>query len=215
MKLEDLAATAPDAVLLARLGTRCQAVRLHHHRRDGRLAVQRRKAGRWLATTTAIAARAVVAIKEESTMKTYSSKSNAKRAALKTLGAEAREGRDFNLSPTHDGAWIWGPITKEATEAAAEEAGEGAGKADSGRSENAAGEAESGAHRRPRGRGEAAEKALELMRRPEGATVAELQEATGWLAHTARARISNFGKKEGIRISAEKEERRGRVYRAG
>jgi hypothetical protein len=34
-----------------------------------------------------------------------------------------------------------------------------------------------------------------LLRRPEGATLVELVEATGWLAHTARAALTGLRKK--------------------
>ncbi len=55
---------------------------------------------------------------------------------------------------------------------------------------------------------------IAMMQRPEGATVAELVEATGWLAHTVRASISGALKKKlGLPITAEKVEGRGTVYR--
>lgn len=36
---------------------------------------------------------------------------------------------------------------------------------------------------------------LELLRRPEGATLAQLVEATGWLPHTTRAALTGLRKK--------------------
>jgi len=56
---------------------------------------------------------------------------------------------------------------------------------------------------------------IAMLQRPEGATVAEMVEATGWLAHTVRGSISGALKKRlGLPITAEKVEGRGTVYRA-
>ena len=55
---------------------------------------------------------------------------------------------------------------------------------------------------------------IAMLQRPEGATVAEMVEATGWLAHTVRGCIAGALKKKlGLPISAEKVEGRGTVYR--
>lgn len=55
---------------------------------------------------------------------------------------------------------------------------------------------------------------IAMLQRPEGATVAEMVEATGWLAHTVRGSISGALKKKlGLPITAEKVEGRGTVYR--
>ena len=55
---------------------------------------------------------------------------------------------------------------------------------------------------------------IAMLQRPEGATVAEMVEASGWLAHTVRGCISGALKKKlGLPISAEKVEGRGTVYR--
>lgn len=55
---------------------------------------------------------------------------------------------------------------------------------------------------------------IAMLQRPEGATVAEMVEATGWLAHTVRGSISGALKtKRGLRITAEKVEGRGTVCR--
>ena len=55
---------------------------------------------------------------------------------------------------------------------------------------------------------------IALLRRPEGATVEALMEATGWQRHTVRGAISGALKKKlGLAIAAEKVEGRGRVYR--
>ena len=55
---------------------------------------------------------------------------------------------------------------------------------------------------------------IAMLQRPEGATVAEMVEATGWLAHTVRGCISGALKKKlGLPIAAEKVEGRGTVHR--
>jgi hypothetical protein len=55
---------------------------------------------------------------------------------------------------------------------------------------------------------------IAMLQRPEGATVAEMVEATGWLAHTVRGSISGALKKKlALPITAEKAEGRGTVYR--
>ena len=55
---------------------------------------------------------------------------------------------------------------------------------------------------------------IAMLQRPKGATVAEMVEATGWLAHTVRGSISGALKKKlGLPIAAEKVEGRGTVYK--
>lgn len=55
---------------------------------------------------------------------------------------------------------------------------------------------------------------IAMLQRAEGATVAEMVEATGWLAHTVRGCISGALKKKlGLPIAAEKVEGRGMVYK--
>lgn len=57
---------------------------------------------------------------------------------------------------------------------------------------------------------------IALLQRPEGATIAEIVEATGWLAHSARGLISGgLRKKLGLSVTAEKVVDRGTVYRSG
>ena len=57
---------------------------------------------------------------------------------------------------------------------------------------------------------------LALLRRPEGATIADMTEATGWQAHSVRGALSGIiGKKLGLKVVSEKETDRGRVYRLG
>ena len=56
---------------------------------------------------------------------------------------------------------------------------------------------------------------IAMLQRPEGATVAEMVEATSWQAHTVRGSISGALKKKlGLPVAAEKVEGRGTVYRA-
>ncbi|MFC3085111.1 DUF3489 domain-containing protein [Tabrizicola soli] len=57
---------------------------------------------------------------------------------------------------------------------------------------------------------------IAMLQRPEGATVAEMVEATSWQSHTVRGSISGVLKKKlGLLIIAEKVEGRGTVYRMG
>jgi hypothetical protein len=69
--------------------------------------------------------------------------------------------------------------------------------------------------RRPRSRAGTKEALLiALPRRPGGATVAQVIEATGWQAHTVRGAISGaLEKKRGLEITSEKDEGGERVYR--
>lgn len=55
---------------------------------------------------------------------------------------------------------------------------------------------------------------IALLQRPEGATIAEIVDATGWMAHSARGLISGALKKKlGLAIATEMIEGRGRCYR--
>ena len=55
---------------------------------------------------------------------------------------------------------------------------------------------------------------IALLQRPEGASVAEIVAATGWLAHSVRGMISGALKKKlGLPILSEKVEGRGTVHR--
>ena len=55
---------------------------------------------------------------------------------------------------------------------------------------------------------------VEMLRRPEGATVDQIMEATGWQRHTVRGAFAGALKKKlGLTVNSEKVEDRGRVYR--
>ncbi len=55
---------------------------------------------------------------------------------------------------------------------------------------------------------------VEMLRRPEGATVDQIMEATGWQRHTVRGAFAGALKKKlGLAVTSEKVEDRGRVYR--
>ena len=55
---------------------------------------------------------------------------------------------------------------------------------------------------------------IAMLKRPEGATVPEVVAATGWQPHTVRGAIAGALKKKlGLKITSEKVEERGRVYR--
>ena len=55
---------------------------------------------------------------------------------------------------------------------------------------------------------------IAMLQRPEGATIAEMVEATSWQSHTVRGSISGALKKKlGLPITSEKVDGRGTVYR--
>ena len=57
---------------------------------------------------------------------------------------------------------------------------------------------------------------IAMLRRPEGATIAEIVEATSWRTHTVRGSISgSLKRKLGLSITTEKFDGRGTVYRTG
>ena len=57
---------------------------------------------------------------------------------------------------------------------------------------------------------------IAMLQRPEGASIAEIVEATGWMSHTARGAISGVLKKKlALPVTAKKVEGRGSVYRLG
>ena len=55
---------------------------------------------------------------------------------------------------------------------------------------------------------------IAMLKRPEGATIAQICEMTGWLPHTVRGTFAGtFKKRLGLAISSEKVEGAARVYR--
>ena len=53
-----------------------------------------------------------------------------------------------------------------------------------------------------------------MLQRPEGATIAQLSKALDWQAHSVRGAMSgSLKKKQGLKITASKEEGADRVYR--
>ena len=57
---------------------------------------------------------------------------------------------------------------------------------------------------------------IEMLKRPNGATIDEIVTATGWQSHTVRGAMAGALKKKlGLTIESEKVETRGRVYRIG
>ncbi|MBB4267607.1 DUF3489 domain-containing protein [Roseospira visakhapatnamensis] len=117
-----------------------------------------------------------------------------------------------------------GPITLRATELGVDALADNAPVAPLGRDGDHAGPdmpadetdahtAPAGARHRVRGNTKQAI-VVDMLRRPEGATIAELVEATGWQSHTVRGCFAGALKKKlGLTITSEKEGERGRVYK--
>ncbi|MBL6081564.1 DUF3489 domain-containing protein [Belnapia sp. T18] len=73
--------------------------------------------------------------------------------------------------------------------------------------------ARSGQPRQPR-EGTKQQQVLAMLRRPEGATVAQIVDATGWQAHTARGFFAGLQKCQRIAVEAAKRVRARRAPRA-
>jgi len=57
-------------------------------------------------------------------------------------------------------------------------------------------------------------KLIEMLKAPNGATIAEIGTAINWLPHTVRGAMSGaLKKRQGLSIVSEKIEERGRVYK--
>jgi len=57
-------------------------------------------------------------------------------------------------------------------------------------------------------------KPIEMLKRPECATIDEIVKALGWQAHTVRGAMSGALKKKlGLKVESEKVDGRGRLYR--
>ena len=112
-------------------------------------------------------------------------------SALKALGVEPDSAPDGATQPQESGS-----------------AGEGD------RTEDAAQLAHTGADAPKVRAGTKQARLIEMLRAPDGATSAEIAEATGWQPHTVRGAIAGALKKKlGLAVTSEKVEGRGRVCR--
>ncbi len=144
--------------------------------------------------------------------KLYSKKSNAKRGAVAALGPHAMEGADYRLVKQGK-QWTW--MTGAKPDVAETPKGE---DTETPEPEKTNTEADSGSEGqpRPRRRREGTKQALlvDMLRRPEGATIGQIVEATGWQRHTARGAISGAVKKKlGLTVTSEKASDGVRAYR--
>ena len=131
--------------------------------------------------------------------KTYSKKSNARRAAVADLGREAVEGVDYCLIQKGRD-WTWSAMPRNPT-----------GGSRQGTSEPRAAPGETRIHSTRIGSKQA--KVITMLRRPQGASLDEITRKTGWQRHTVRGAISGALKKKlGLTITSERVEGRGRVY---
>ncbi|MFT0532423.1 DUF3489 domain-containing protein [Castellaniella hirudinis] len=58
------------------------------------------------------------------------------------------------------------------------------------------------------------EMVIALLCRPEGVTIAQIMDATGWQAHTVRGTFAGALRKRGITVVSEKQQGQDRVYRS-
>ncbi|HEY4359586.1 MAG TPA: DUF3489 domain-containing protein [Bryobacteraceae bacterium] len=101
------------------------------------------------------------------------------------------------------------PTKPARRKAAARTSKHGAVKKDTGQKPTATTQAKSSAPRT----GSKGASVIEMMRRPKGATLAEIMKATGWQAHSVRGYISIASNKRGIKIESTKNQAGDRSYR--
>ena len=115
---------------------------------------------------------------------------------------ETGDGHGTTLVATRSGLAAIGIALTDATEVPAEDAGTEATATKPARKERTSRE------------GTKQALMIEMLRSENGATIAEIVEATGWQQHTVRGAIAGALKKRlGLDVTSEKIEGRGRVYR--
>lgn len=121
---------------------------------------------------------------------------------------ETGDGHDVTLVATDLAVSAIGnaPLADETPTASSEDAGQ-AGEASA--------DSEPAAVTAPRTRADSKQaRLIGMLKRPEGAGVAEIVAAFGWQPHTVRGAIAGALKKKlGLNVTSEKEDERGRVYR--
>ena len=104
------------------------------------------------------------------------------------------------------------PAAIEAATPASKKAPKGARKAATAPKDAAAGDGEQAAPRTRENSKQA--QVIAMLKRPEGATIQQICEATGWQAHTVRGTFAGaFKKKLGLTITSDQAEGGERVYR--
>jgi hypothetical protein len=149
------------------------------------------------------------------------------KGLLEEVGADLRKcgqplwrstghGHGVTLTITRAGLEAVGVETGDSAPGAADEApSDPAPAKDALATERADTEADNGAPRAPR-EGTKLAKLVELLRQPEGATIAEMTEATGWQQHTVRGALAaSVKKKLGLEVTSEKPQGQDRRWRIG
>jgi hypothetical protein len=149
------------------------------------------------------------------------------KGLLEEVGADLRKcgqplwrstghGHGVTLTITRAGLEAVGVETGDSAPGAADEApSDPAPAKDALATERADTEADNGAPRAPR-EGTKLAKLVELLRQPEGATIAEMTEATGWQQHTVRGALAaSVKKKLGLEVVSEKPQGQDRRWRIG
>ena len=136
--------------------------------------------------------------------KTFSSKSNAKRAAQTELGASAVEAKDYKVTQDADGRWRWTALKVAGAPYVAEPAV----------APTAPAATDTGPAKATTRADSKQARLIDMLKTSDGATVAEIAAAFGWQPHTVRGAIAGALKKRlGLAVASAKVEGRGRVYR--
>jgi hypothetical protein len=134
-------------------------------------------------------------------------------SALNTLWRNADDGRGIVLRVTTAGLDALG-IVADTAGVAAPEAGEPAGATDDLTGAGSAAQGTTSSRPAKIREGTKQTAVVEMLKRPEGATIDEIVAATGWQPHTVRGAFAGALKKRlGLTVASEKFEGRGRVYR--
>jgi hypothetical protein len=160
---------------------------------------------------------------EATEITTYTNRSNAARAARVALGGDKISGVHFRVTEIDADKFAWEVLAQDAPAAPEDPAADAptaAPQADAPKAKAAkpAKTAKAKGERKIADNGDGLPKGklgqvIGMMQRPEGATNAQMQAATGWQPHTVRGAIAGAIKvKLGLSVTAEKTDA-GLVYR--